>query len=282
MSVNDPETMRQRSQAVWNGMAPGWDQRRVELWEDSRAVAEGLIRRLDPKVGDTVLEVAAGLGETGFLAVPLLGEQGQLITTDFAPDMVAAARRRAHEMGIGNVTFQVLDAERMALESNSVDGVLCRWGYMLMVDPAAAFAETRRVLRPGGRLAFSVFAAPEDNPWVSVLGRVLVTHGHLPAPHPTAPGIFALANPERIRELVTMVGFAEPEIEAVTWRWRFKDQAAYWSFMLEAAGAISPVLRALSSDEQAAIQAHVYEATQAFHTDNGYDFPAVVWNVVTQ
>ena len=64
-----------------------------------------------------------------------------------------------------------MDAEHMDLDDDSVDGVICRFGYMLMADPAAALAETRRVLRPGGRLVFSVWGPPDRNPWVSQLGH---------------------------------------------------------------------------------------------------------------
>jgi ubiquinone/menaquinone biosynthesis C-methylase UbiE len=131
-----------------------------------------MIRRLDPQPGDTVLELAAGLGDTGLRAARLVGGSGRVIITDFAPEMIGAARRRAEEMGVENAEFRTLDAERMDLETNSVDGVLCRWAYMLMIDPAAAFAETRRVLRPGGRLAFSVWAARERNPALSLAGMV--------------------------------------------------------------------------------------------------------------
>ena len=141
-------------------MAPAWYAWREELWKSTRLVSEWMIRRLDPRPGDTVLELAAGLGDTGFRAARLVGESGRVIITDFAPEMVAAARRRAEEVGVKNAQFQTLDAERMDLETNGVDGVLCRWGYMLMIDPVRAFAETRRVLRPGGRLACSVWAAP--------------------------------------------------------------------------------------------------------------------------
>jgi len=67
--------------------------------------------------------------------------------------MVAAARCESHRLGLANVEHREMDAERMDLEDDSVDGVLCRWGYMLMADPATALAETRRVLRAGGRLS---------------------------------------------------------------------------------------------------------------------------------
>ena len=168
-----PEEARQRSKATWDAVATGWYTQRKEIWENSRPVSEWMIRRLDPQPGDTVLELAAGLGDTGLRAAHLVGGSGRVIITDFAPEMIAVARRRAEEMGVQNAEFRTLDAERMDLETTSADGVLCRWAYMLMIDPAAAFAETRRVLRPGGRLAFSVWAARERNPALSLAGAVL-------------------------------------------------------------------------------------------------------------
>src|SRR5215207_3755408 len=104
---------RQRSRDVWDAMASGWQEQREELWSISRSVSEWMVRRLDPQRGDTVLELAAGVGDTGFMAARLVGETGLVIATDFAPEMVAAARRRAEESGIRNVEFRVLDAERM-------------------------------------------------------------------------------------------------------------------------------------------------------------------------
>jgi SAM-dependent methyltransferase len=262
-------------------MAPGWHTRREELWNISRQVSEWIIRKLDPQPGEVVLELAAGVADTGFTAARLVGETGRVIITDFAPEMVAAARRRAEELGVENTEFRVLNAEQMDLETDSVDGVLCRWGYMLMIDPAAAFAETRRVLRTGGRLAFSVWATPERNPWASLVGRVLVTQGHIPPPDPKAPGIFAMADPGRIRELVVGAGFAQPDIEEVSFRWTFADQDDYWRFLTEVAGAISSVLRTLPPEAQAMVREQVYEAAELFRSGEGYDFPAVCLNAVS-
>ena len=262
-------------------MAPGWYKQREEIWKASRPVSEWMVRKLDPQPGDTVLELAAGLGDTGLMTARLVGESGRVIITDFAPEMVAAARRRAEELGVRNLKFRTLDAERMDLETDSVDGVLGRWGYMLMIDPAAAFAETRRVLRPDGRLAFSVWAARERNPALSLAGTVLVELGHTPPPDPQEPGAFVMADPERIRKLVVGVGFAEPEIEEVPFRWRFANQDAYWLFLTQTAASVSPVLRALSPEERNTVRERVHEAALPFYSGEGYDFPAVCLNVVT-
>jgi len=276
--AQQPEAARRQSRAAWGAVASGWYKQREELWRVSRPVSEWMIRRLDPRPGDTVLELAAGLGDTGLMAANLVGEPGRAIVTDFAPEMVAAARQRAQEMGVENAEFRVLDAERMDLGTDSVDGVLCRWGYMLMIDPAAAFAETRRVLRPGGRLAFSVWAAPERNPGLSLVGRVLVAQGHLPPPDPEAPGPFAMADPGRIRELVVGAGFAEAEIEEVPFRWSFTDRDAYWHYLTQTSASSAPILRALPPEAQDAIRERVHEAARPFHSGEGYDFPALCLN----
>jgi SAM-dependent methyltransferase len=276
-----PEAARQQSKATWNAVAPGWYAQREELWKISRPVSEWMIRRLDPQPGDTVLELAAGLGDTGFTAARLVGESGRVIITDFAPEMVTGARRRAEEIGVKNAEFGVLDAERMNLETDGVDGVLCRWAYMLTTDPAAAFAETRRVLRPGGKLAFSVWASRERNPALSLVGRVLELQGHIPPPEPEAPGAFAMADPGRTRELVVRAGFAEPEIEEVSFRFSFVDQEAFWRYLNETSASASPVLRSLPTTAQEAIREQVHEAARPFHSGEGYAFPAVCLNVVT-
>ena len=275
------ETARQQSRATWNAVAPSWYAQREKLWKASRPVSEWMVRRLDPQPRDTVLELAAGLGDTGLMAARLMGESGRVIITDFAPEMLAGAHRRAEEIGADNAEFRVLDAERMDLETDSVDGVLCRWAYMLTTDPAAAFAETRRVLRPGGRLAFSVWANRERNPALSLVGRVLESRGHIAPPEPEAPGAFAMADPGRIRELVVGAGFAEPEIEEVSFRWTFADQEAYWRYLTETSASAAPVLRSLPTTAQEAVREQVHEAARPFHSGEGYDFPAVCLNVVT-
>ncbi len=97
-----------------------------------------------------------------------------VISTGFAPEMVEAARRLGTEHGLDNVEYRVLDAERMDLEDDSVDVILCRAALMLMAGPGAALAESRQVLCPGGVFANSVFTTPAENPWVAVPIEVFI------------------------------------------------------------------------------------------------------------
>ena len=164
---------KKASQAVWDAMAPGWDERHAYFEETARPVTERMLEHLKPAAGQTILELAAGTGAVGLTAAKLVGPGGHVILSDFSQAMVDAAAGRAKELGLENVECRRLDAERLDLPDESVDGVLCRWGYMLMADPAAAFAETRRVLRSGGHLSCSVFAKPEQNQWAALPARIL-------------------------------------------------------------------------------------------------------------
>jgi SAM-dependent methyltransferase len=241
---------RQASYENWQRIAAAWGRERELIWEKTGHVGERLVERLDPQPGQTVLELAAGTGDTGFRAAMRLGPEGRLISTDFAPAMVENAQAVADGLALENVEYRVLDAERMDLDDDSVDGVLCRWGYMLFADPAAALAETRRVLRDGGRLCFSVWAAPDKNLWASVPGMVMVEQGHLPPPEPGTPGIFGITDPARIRELVTAAGFDEPQIEPVEITWEYPDADEHWRLTLELAGPLAEAIAALSEADR--------------------------------
>jgi ubiquinone/menaquinone biosynthesis C-methylase UbiE len=253
----DPDEYRKSSHESWERNAANWDQEREFIQSATAPVNERMVERLDPKPGDTVLDLAAGTGDAGFLAAAVLGEDGKLISTDFASAMVDAARGVSAQLGLDNVEHRVLDAERMDLDDSSVDRVLCRFGYMLMADPAAALEETRRVLRDGGRLCFAVWTAPDENQWAFVSGLAMVERGHLPPPEPGAPGIFAMADPERIRQLVTGAGFPELEIEQVEFPWPYAGADEHWSLTRKLAGPLADAIDRLDEDECEAVRVDV-------------------------
>ena len=266
---------RRTSLENWRTMAAGWERRRASIESGSAPVAEWLIRELAPQPGDTILELAAGPGDTGFAAATLIGEEGRLISTDFSPEMVEVARRRGVELGLTNVDHREMDAERLELEDDSVDGVICRFAYMLMADPAVALAETRRVLRPSGRLVLAVWRGPERNPWVAIAGRVLVARGLAPPPDPDAPGMFTMAAGGRVQSLLGAAGFTEVRIDDVPIVFVAADVDDYVSSVRETGGMFARAWEAASEEDRLAINEELADAFVPFERDGGYELPGL-------
>jgi SAM-dependent methyltransferase len=278
----DLDQYREESLRTWDRVSTGWSEERSFLGGALGPVGDRLVERLDPQPGQTVLELAAGVGHVGFKAAERLGPEGRLISTDFAPLMVERARAYGEELGIDGVEYRVLDAESMDLDDSSVDGVLCRFGYMLMADPGAALAETRRVLRDGGRLSFAVWAEPERNLWAFLPGKAMVELGHIPPPEPGAPGIFSLADPGRITELVTGAGFGAPAIEEVEVDWGYNDPDEHWRLTLELTGPISEVVEGLDPDERERAREAVRDKVAPVLAEGGSGLSGVALTVLAE
>src|SRR5512132_67350 len=116
---------RQESLARWEGVADAWKAKRAAFQRTAMPVSRWMVEAIHPQPGHTVLELAAGLGDTGLLAAELVAPAGEVIITDGAGAMVQAAREHAAEVGAGNVELRQMDAEWIDLPAASVDGVLC-------------------------------------------------------------------------------------------------------------------------------------------------------------
>lgn len=254
----------------WTTVAPAWDANRDRVFEHVRPVSEWLVEQLDPQPGQTVLELTAGPGETGFLVAPKLGPSGRLISSDFVPAMVESATRGAAERGLDNVECRVIDATQIDLADDSVDAVLSRFGLMLVPAQEQAMAEIRRVLRPGGRLAYATWGPPDRNPWIFQIVMALMQNGHAPAGDPFAPGgVFSLATPEANHELTSGAGFEDVRVEEVTGSMRFDSADDYWSFNTSIAGPVAELVGSLDDDQVRAIRSSLDPSLAPFQVDDG-------------
>ncbi len=213
------------------------------------ASPSGWSHLLDPQPGDCVLELAAGPGETGFKVLPRIQPGGELISTDGAPEMVEAARRRAAELGLTDVRFGVENAAALSLTDDSVDRVLCRFGIMLVPDMEAVAAEIARVLRPGGTAVLAVWASTSVNPWMTAPGKAAMELGYMEQPDHDAPGPFRLSDPERLRAVVASGGLTIETIEDVPVKWVAASLDEWWETTRDTSRMLTQLTERLTPDE---------------------------------
>jgi SAM-dependent methyltransferase len=269
MSHEDPDVQRAENLARWERSAPGWGRRAGRLRPAFMTVSVAMIDALALQPGQRVLELAAGPGDVGFLAAELIAPSGTLICSDGAEAMLEVARARAGEQGIANVEFARLQLEWIDLPTASVDAVLCRFGIMLIVDPPAAAQEIRRVARPGARAALAVWDAGEANPWATIPDRALVNLGLATPPDPSGPGMFRLAEPGALAQLLETAGFQDVHVQAVPVDRSYADLDAYLEEDRDLSSMFDESIDRLTDHQHTALRAEIAELAAPYTQDDG-------------
>lgn len=273
------EEYRRRSAENWDTAAAGWEAERDRVRAMTSPLTAWLIANLDLRPGVTVLEVAAGPGDTGLQVAAALNGDGTVILSDRSAAMVDVARRAAAEAGLPNVEVRMLDAESMDLADAFVDRVVCRFGYMLLADPAAGLRETRRVLRPDGRLAFAVWGTAAENEWATTVWDVLERLIDLPRSKPGGPGMFALGDRDTLRGLVTDAGFEVRAVETIPVEWAYANFDDYWRAQTSLNGGLTRLLPTLAPAERDSLIGAVRDAVERFRVGDGYRLAGVTVGV---
>jgi SAM-dependent methyltransferase len=194
----------------WVGLE-GFVERRVG------AVNDLLLTRSGVGAGERVLEIGCG---TVAFTVPLaaaVGEHGEVLGADISAAMLAEAHKRLAETGVRNVSLVEADAQTHEFAPGHFDLVTSRFGVMFFADPAAAFTNLRRALRPDGRLCFVCWGSLEENRHWLIPYDVALRHLGPPSPKsPRAPGPMAFADPDYVRSFLGAAGFAAIEIHRET------------------------------------------------------------------
>lgn len=219
--------------------------------------------------GDTVLELASGQGAMCLRLTALVQPGGRTICSDLRPERVAAMQRLLTEAEARGVDVRVLDMLRIDLPDGSVDGIVCRWGFMFPQPTALAFGEAIRVLRPGRTLILAVWGDPHRNPWISLVDEAIVASGHrLPANRRQRGQMFSLSDPSEVRSLLAGAGFRGVSVDEVPIEWEYDTFEAYW-----AEEAMFPpfegFFRALPPSELTAIQGRLREALETYRPPGG-------------
>lgn len=198
--------------AYWDRAGKVWVEQQGLLDRMYRPFAQAVVEAADLRAGEAVLDVGCGSGATTFEAAWRVGPQGRAVGVDISPALLELARRRAGEDGLEGVDFLQADAQAYAFEVE-FDAIVSRFGVMFFPDPAAAFANLRTAMKPGGRLAFAAWRGPEDNAISTIpleaAAPLLLT---VPAVEKDAPGRFGFADPERVRAILEGSGWRDVAI----------------------------------------------------------------------
>src|SRR5687767_4647597 len=252
------EEIRDQQKATWNKFSPGWKKWDELVMDFLGPMGKEIIAAIQPKGKQVILDIAAGTGEPGLTIASML-DGGKVIITDLAEDMLEVAKENAAKRNITNVEFKACDVSELPFTDNSFDAISCRMGFMFFPDMQLAANEMARVLKPGGRIATSVWAGPENNFWVTVTMGTVNRNMELPPPLPGAPGMFRCAEPGLIKKIFEKAGLKNVTEKPVASTMNAGDVDTYWNMTSEIA---APFVAAMSKADEATrekIKKEVYE-----------------------
>lgn len=256
----------------WNRAAEGWARQQLAFDRAASPVASRLVELAEIAPGSRVLELASGLGDTGLVAAAQVGPEGSVILSDAAPKMIERLRERTK--GADNIEVRELFMEGLRFDTACVDRVLCRWGYMLLLDPGAALQETRRVLAPGGRVSLAAWTGHEDNPWTGATLSALRDRGLAGDPTRPAPHMFTWADPNRIIETLENAGFFDPVVEQVDMVFRYASFDDWWDARLDLSPDFSKQIAAISPEERDELTEELEREVEPWQeADGALEFP---------
>lgn len=260
------EEIREQQKASWNKFSPGWKKWDDLMMDFLQPMGDEIIKLLRLKDTDTVLDIAAGTGEPG-LTIAKIVTNGKVVITDLSDDMLEIAGENAMLKGIKNIETLACDVCELPFEDNTFDAISCRFGFMFFPDMLLAAKEMQRVLKPGGRIATSVWNGPEKNFWVTAAMGTINRNMELPPTPPGSPGMFRCAKDNQMVELFQQAGFVNVSQREVTGKLKSNTTDVYWNMMTEVA---APFVAALSKADDAMkekIRKEVYQLVNERYPD---------------
>jgi len=282
-----PDTQANQEQIrYWNEQGgPRWVQRQQQL--DAQTNPFGLVamQRAGIKLGEQVLDVGCGCGQTALELAQRVGSSGSVMGIDISQPMLARARERQQELGLKNLELMQADAQTYAFARERFDLIFSRFGVMFFDNPAVAFANLRTALRSAGRFCFLCWQTLEKNEWARVPFLAATRHVQpLAPPAPDAPGPFAFANPDRVRRLLETGGFKEVsceshEAELSMGGARTVDEAVEFSLEI---GPIARLLGNADMELRTRVAQAVREALTPYVSQHGVSLRGAAWIVLAR
>jgi SAM-dependent methyltransferase len=232
-----------------------------------------LLDAVDTREGMRVLDVACG---PGFVAEAAKARGAIATGIDFSPEMIAIARARCPE-----IEFRRGDAQRLAFDDGRFDAVMMNFGILHLPHPERAFADAARVLRAGGRYAFTVWADPGESPGAAIVQQAVAAHGRLDVDLPQGPDHLRHGRLADWQRLLGRCGFAPESVtlERITAEWDVPTDFFLFEAERHAGVRTAALLAAQTPEALAAIERQVTQSVRAFATGDGFAIPYTAYVV---
>lgn len=262
------EQIREQQKQSWNRFSSGWKKWDAFNMEFLQPMGKAIIELLYLKDNDYILDIATGTGEPG-ITIASMVPNGKVTGTDLAKDMLVIAEENASTRGIRNYEALIADACELPFEEETFNALSCRMGFMFFPDMLLAASEMYRVLKPGGRIATSVWAVPGLNTWVTTMMSVIQKHVELPSPVAGAPGMFRCATPGLIASIFSQSGFKNITEQEIKGEVDYQGFDPYWEMMMDVSAPIVAVMASADDDVKANIKAEVLTLFNSLNKEGG-------------
>ena len=265
------EIGKHSNEGIWDSAAAGWAKWEFALMDALTDATEQMLDAAGIIDGIHVLDLACGAGSQTIRAAKRVGASGRVTANDISSSMLDFVASNAASAGLSNIETLHGPAEGLSESDLHIDAATCRLGLMLFQAPQDALNAVRGVLTKGGRFAVLVFASPKDNPLFSKTLMIALTHsGKLP-PHPGAPGLFALSDPEGLQQLFEKAGYADTKVEQVSARLSVASVDEALTMMQEAFGVYRALLADLNKEDRDAAWKDIRECLEDFSVNGSLD-----------
>lgn len=252
------ELIREQQKVSWNAISEGWKKWDTMTMDFLKPIGDEIIRVIHPKNDDLVLDIASGTGEPG-LTIATMVTNGRVVITDLADHMVDIARENAINKGLKNIETITCDACELPFDDNTFDVISCRFGFMFFPDMLLAAKEMVRVLKPGGRIATSVWNTSDKNFWVTAIMGAINKNMQMPPAIAGAPGMFRCAEDGFMKDLFEEAGFKNISQTEIYGKLNCGTADMYWAFMNEVAGPVAAALCKADDPLKAKIKSDVLD-----------------------